>query len=95
MIKIRKTNVAFRSISLVGEGERKLLKEIVKQARSPVKSRVIAQETITKFRQRLADFSDDLTDILKLEKEEKEVRISCILILSTKNRRPVIDSLTP
>ena len=31
-----------RSISLVGERERKMLKEIVKQAKHPVKSRVIA-----------------------------------------------------
>ena len=32
----------FRSISLVGEKERKMLKEIVKQAKQPVKSRIIA-----------------------------------------------------
>ncbi len=31
-----------RSISLVGEKERKILKEIVKQAKRPVKSRIIA-----------------------------------------------------
>lgn len=30
-----------RSISLVGEKERKILKEIVKQAKNPVKSRIL------------------------------------------------------
>ena len=30
-----------RSVSLVGEKERKILKEIVKQAKRPVKSRII------------------------------------------------------
>ena len=31
----------FRSISMVGEKERKMLKEIVKKAKNPVKHRVI------------------------------------------------------
>lgn len=31
----------YRSVSLVGEKERKILKEIVKQAKHPVKSRII------------------------------------------------------
>ena len=38
-----KKNVCFsRSVSLVGEKERKMLKEIVKQAKRPVKSRILA-----------------------------------------------------
>ena len=65
--------ISGRSVSLVGEGERKLLKEIVKQARNPVKSRLISPEIITKFKKKLSDFSDDVQDILKQEKEEKEV----------------------
>lgn len=36
-----------RSVTLVGEKERKVLKEIVKQARYPVKSRVISQGVIS------------------------------------------------
>lgn len=32
-----------RSVSLVGESERKMLKEIVKKAKAPVKARVIPQ----------------------------------------------------
>ena len=34
-----------RSVTLVGEKERKLLKEIIKQARCPVKNRLISQGT--------------------------------------------------
>ncbi len=33
----------FRSVTLAGERERKLLKEIVKKSKNPVKSRVIPQ----------------------------------------------------
>lgn len=65
-----------RSISLVGEGERKLLKEIVKEARRPVKSRVIPPEIIDKYRKKLLDFAADVHDILKQEREEKEMRIT-------------------
>lgn len=32
-----------RSVSLVGESERKMLKEIVKKAKAPVKARIIPQ----------------------------------------------------
>ena len=33
----------FRSVTLVGEKERKILKDIVKKARNPVKSRIVPQ----------------------------------------------------
>lgn len=65
-----------RSISLVGEGERKLLKEIVKQARNPVKSRIIAPEIINKFKNKLRAFQEDIQEILKQEREDKELRIT-------------------
>ena len=64
---------SYRSISLVGEGERKLLKEIVKQARNPVKSRIVAPEIITKFSKKLREFDEDVQEILKQEREDKEV----------------------
>ena len=96
----------------MGEKERKLLKEIVKQARHPVKSRVVSQgkyvninsisqiayrksrnynckvnvitlcitEIINKFRMKIAKFEEDINDILKQEKEEKEVKIAQVLI---------------
>ena len=42
IITIVRIGIICRSVSLVGEKERKILKEIVKQAKHPVKSRIIA-----------------------------------------------------
>ena len=58
---------------MVGEGERKLLKEIVKQARNPVKSRIVAHEVINKYKKKLHEFEEDVQEILKQEREDKEV----------------------
>ncbi|XP_046701552.1 probable ATP-dependent RNA helicase DDX27 [Silurus meridionalis] len=62
-----------RSVSLVGESERKMLKEIVKQARAPVKARVIPQEVILKFRDLIEKLEKDIYAVMRLEKEEKEM----------------------
>ncbi|KAK2155073.1 hypothetical protein LSH36_250g03062 [Paralvinella palmiformis] len=63
-----------RSVTLVGEKERKVLKEIVKKAKNPVKSRVIPPEVINKFHQRLASLESDVDTIEKQEIEEKHLR---------------------
>ncbi|XP_053355588.1 probable ATP-dependent RNA helicase DDX27 [Clarias gariepinus] len=60
-----------RSVSLVGETERKMLKEIVKKAQAPVKARVIPQEVILKFRDLIEKLEKDVYAVLRLEKEEK------------------------
>ncbi|KAB5584016.1 hypothetical protein PHYPO_G00102540 [Pangasianodon hypophthalmus] len=62
-----------RSVSLVGESERKMLKEIVKKAKAPVKARVIPQEVILKFRDLIEKLEKDIYAVLRLEKEEKEM----------------------
>ncbi|XP_064456023.1 probable ATP-dependent RNA helicase DDX27 [Ornithodoros turicata] len=62
-----------RSVSLVGEQERKLLKEIVKQARTPVKQRIIPQEVISKLREKMSQLEEEVENILKEEKVEKEL----------------------
>ncbi|KAK3574830.1 hypothetical protein QTP86_018420 [Hemibagrus guttatus] len=62
-----------RSVSLVGESERKMLKEIVKKAKAPVKARVIPQEVILKFRDLIEKLEKDVYAVLRLEKEEKEM----------------------
>ena len=63
-----------RSVTLVGESERKLLKEIVKKAKIPAKSRVIPQEVVVRYRDRIRKLEGDIKSILKEEQEEKEVR---------------------
>ena len=65
-----------RSISLVGEGERKMLKEVVKRAKVPAKSRLIPQDVVVRYRDKIRKLSPEIKAILKEEKEEKEVYVS-------------------
>uniref|UniRef100_A0AAY4EI04 RNA helicase n=1 Tax=Denticeps clupeoides TaxID=299321 RepID=A0AAY4EI04_9TELE len=62
-----------RSVSLVGETERKMLKEIVKKAKTAVKARVLPQEVILKFRDLIEKLEKDVYAVMKLEKEEREM----------------------
>ncbi|XP_052581956.1 probable ATP-dependent RNA helicase DDX27 [Peromyscus californicus insignis] len=67
---------AGRSVSLVGEEERKMLKEIVKAAKAPVKARIIPQDVILKFRDKIEKMEKDVYAVLQLEAEEKELQQS-------------------
>lgn len=75
-----------RSVSLVGETERKMLKEIVKKAKFPVKARVIPQEVILKFRDLIEKLEKDVYAVLRLEKEEKEMAHSEAQISSAQKK---------
>ncbi|XP_027708811.1 probable ATP-dependent RNA helicase DDX27 [Vombatus ursinus] len=67
---------AGRSVSLVGEEERKMLKEIVKSAKAPVKARILPQDVILKFRDKIEKMEKDVYAVLRLEAEEKEMQHS-------------------
>ncbi|XP_042321134.1 probable ATP-dependent RNA helicase DDX27 isoform X2 [Sceloporus undulatus] len=67
---------AGRSVSLVGEEERKMLKEIVKSARAPVKARVLPQDVILRFREKIEKLEPDVYAVLRLEQEERELQHS-------------------
>ncbi|KAF3817380.1 hypothetical protein GH733_012671 [Mirounga leonina] len=67
---------AGRSVSLVGEEERKMLKEIVKAAKAPVKARILPQDVILKFRDKIEKMEKDVYAVLQLEAEEKELQHS-------------------
>ncbi|KAM3922856.1 putative ATP-dependent RNA helicase DDX27 [Leptodactylus fuscus] len=67
---------AGRSVSLVGEEERKILKEIVKKAQAPVKARILPQDVISKFRDKITKLEKEIYAVLQLEKEEKEMQKS-------------------
>lgn len=75
-----------RSVSLVGETERKMLKEIVKKAKTPVKARVLPQEVILKFRDLIEKLEKDVYAVLRLEKEEKEMTRSEAQISSAQRK---------
>ncbi|XP_029636251.1 probable ATP-dependent RNA helicase DDX27 [Octopus sinensis] len=65
-----------RAVTLVGEKERSILKEIVKKAHDPVKARVVPQEVINKYRDKIEQLEDDIKAVEKIEKEEKEIQLS-------------------
>ncbi|XP_055891864.1 probable ATP-dependent RNA helicase DDX27 [Biomphalaria glabrata] len=63
-----------RSVTLVGEKERRILKEVVKQAKTPLKTRIIPQDVITKFRNRIAELEEDIKAIQSEQREESQMR---------------------
>ncbi|KAM9260444.1 putative ATP-dependent RNA helicase DDX27 isoform 2-T2 [Cariama cristata] len=67
---------AGRSVSLVGEEERKMLKDIVKTAKTPVKARILPQDVILKFREKIENLEEDVYAVLCLEREEREMQQS-------------------
>jgi len=64
---------AGRSVSIAGEAERKMVKEIVKRARDPVKSRTVNNDIVEKYRSKLAKLEEDVKRVLDEEKAEKEI----------------------
>lgn len=61
------------SVSLAGEAERKLVKEVLKKAKNPVKSRQIPPEIMEKYRQKVAEIQPDIDEILKEEWAERAI----------------------
>jgi ATP-dependent RNA helicase DDX27 len=64
---------AGRSVSLAGEGERKMVREIVKRARDPVKSRAVNADVLVKYRSRLTKLEEDVALVLEEEKADREL----------------------
>jgi len=64
---------AGRSVSLAGEGERKMVREIVKRARDPVKSRTVNADIQTKYKAKLTKLEDDVNLVLEEEKADREL----------------------
>ncbi|VDL72194.1 unnamed protein product [Nippostrongylus brasiliensis] len=68
---------AGRSISLVGEDDRKLLKEIINtNPDRTLKQRVVAPEVVEAYRQRIDSLEDSIQQIDLEEKEERELRLA-------------------
>ncbi|XP_063833471.1 probable ATP-dependent RNA helicase DDX27 [Ostrinia nubilalis] len=61
------------SVSLAGEGERNLVKAIVKRAKKPVKSRQVPHDIVAKYRDKLAKLEPEITAILDEEYAEKQL----------------------
>ncbi|KAI8086976.1 P-loop containing nucleoside triphosphate hydrolase protein [Gilbertella persicaria] len=64
-----------RSVTLVGEADRKMLKMAIKSAQgSQVKNRVVNHDLIQKYKQKVESLSDQIKEVLAEEKEEKALR---------------------
>ncbi|GAB1870099.1 RNA helicase [Camponotus japonicus] len=61
------------SVSLAGEQERSLVKEIIKQAKNPIKNRIIPPDIIEKYNKKLQSLEVDVERILQEEKNDKEL----------------------
>lgn len=59
------------SVSLAGELERKIVKDIIKNAVSPVKNRIIPTEIVAKYRKKVEALDDEIEKVLYEEKAEK------------------------
>ena len=61
------------SVSLAGEQERSLVKEIIKNAKNPVKNRIIPPDIVGKYNKRLQSLEADVEKILEEERQEREL----------------------
>lgn len=61
------------SVSLAGEQERSLVKEIIKNAKNPVKNRIIPPDIVGKYNKKLQSLEPDVENILEEERQEREL----------------------
>ncbi|XP_071726321.1 DEAD-box ATP-dependent RNA helicase 28-like [Rutidosis leptorrhynchoides] len=62
------------AVTFVTDNDRSLLKAIVKRAGSKLKSRIVAEQSITKWSQMIEEMEDQVASILKEEREEMALR---------------------
>ncbi|KAI0348024.1 DEAD-domain-containing protein [Trametopsis cervina] len=65
-----------RSVTLVGEADRKMLRAAIKYASGDdqVRHRQVPTEAVSKWSQRLEEMKDEISAVLQEEKEEKHIR---------------------
>ncbi|KAH6917362.1 ATP-dependent RNA helicase drs1 [Coprinopsis sp. MPI-PUGE-AT-0042] len=65
-----------KSVTLVGEADRKLLKAAIKRAagEDQVRQRVLDAAVVQKFADKLEGFKSEIGEVMKEEKEEKQIR---------------------
>ncbi|XP_043662604.1 probable ATP-dependent RNA helicase DDX27 [Drosophila teissieri] len=61
------------SVSLAGEKERKIVKDIIKNAESTIKNRIIPPEIIEKYRNKLTSLEPEIQNILDEEQAERQL----------------------
>ncbi|KAJ3774939.1 DEAD-domain-containing protein [Lentinula raphanica] len=65
-----------RSVTLVGEADRKMLKAAIKHGsdKDKIRHRIVPQDAVSKWAERLEDLKEEISEILREEKEEKQLR---------------------
>lgn len=58
---------------MAGEQERSLVKDVIKQAKNPVKNRIIPPDIIEKYNKKLQSLEPKVEEILQEERSEKEL----------------------
>ncbi|XP_013102708.2 probable ATP-dependent RNA helicase DDX27 [Stomoxys calcitrans] len=61
------------SVSLAGEKERKIVKDIIKNAEGSIKNRIIPAEIIEKYRKKLIALEPEIQNILDEEQAERQI----------------------
>eukprot|EP01134_Creolimax_fragrantissima_P001524 CFRG1524T1 len=65
-----------RAVTLVGEGERALLKEVVNSAKVGVLSRVIPPAVVEKYRARVQNMTETIKEVIGREKEDRLIDVA-------------------
>jgi ATP-dependent RNA helicase DDX27 len=75
LVNLRLLILKQRSITLVGEADRKVLKAAIKRAagEDQVRHRTIAPEIVAKWSKKLESLKDEIAGVMQEEKEEKQV----------------------
>lgn len=61
------------SVSLAGEQERVLVKDVIKHAKNPPQHRIIPPDIIEKYSKKLKSLEGDVEQILEEEKQERQI----------------------
>ena len=64
------------AVTLCGEQRRHLMKEVVKTSRDNVKSRAMPPDVVEKYQRQIEEFEEDVREILRQERDEKEIRVA-------------------
>ncbi|KAK7114646.1 probable ATP-dependent RNA helicase DDX27 [Littorina saxatilis] len=63
-----------RSVSLVGESERNIMKDVVKHAKTALKRRTVPPEVVMRYRTRITEMEEDVVIVSREEQEERQLR---------------------
>jgi len=61
------------AVSLVGEQDRKLMKQVAKSATHPVKARIVPQDMIVKYRDKVSSLEDQVETIMAEEEADRTI----------------------